>query len=285
MQKFNYHSHTYRCGHAELTMKDEDYIKEYIQMGFKKMAFTDHCPEKNKIDNRDDMRMSYSQKGEYLNSIKELKEKYADKIEIKSGFEVEYLPGEEENIRELKEDTDIIVLGQHFIYDNNKNLKPFFARDSFTDEELMRYAEYLKKAMELGIPDIVAHPDTYMIVRKKFGEVESRVANIICESAEKYNIPLEINLAQIFNNTYNIKQNGKRVLNNDPLEKQKERISNAPYPVKEFWEIASNYNIRVLYGIDAHFRGQILRYNELVELATEIIGKETIDKLNFIEDF
>lgn len=284
MQKFNYHSHTYRCGHAELTMKDEDYIKEYIQMGFKKMAFTDHCPEKNEIDKRDDMRMSYSQKDEYLNSIKALKEKYADKIEIKSGFEVEYLPGEEENIRELKEDTDIIVLGQHFIYDDNKNLKIFWSKDYCTDEEIMRYAEYLENAMKLGIPDIVAHPDTYMTGRKEFGEVESKVASIICKSAEKYNIPLEINLAQIFNNTYNRKQNGKRVLNDDPLEKQKERLSNIRYPIKEFWEIASNYNIRVLYGIDAHFRGQILRFNELVELATEIIGKETIDKLNFVSD-
>lgn len=26
MQKFNYHSHTYRCGHADLDMKDEEYV-------------------------------------------------------------------------------------------------------------------------------------------------------------------------------------------------------------------------------------------------------------------
>ena len=29
MQKFNYHSHTYRCGHADFNMEDEDYIKEF----------------------------------------------------------------------------------------------------------------------------------------------------------------------------------------------------------------------------------------------------------------
>ena len=81
MQKFNYHSHTYRCGHADLDMKDEEYIQEYIKMGFKKVAITDHCPEKNKIDKRDDMRMDYTQKDEYINSIKKLKEKYADKIQ------------------------------------------------------------------------------------------------------------------------------------------------------------------------------------------------------------
>ena len=123
MQNFNYHSHTYRCGHADLDMKDEEYIEEYIKMGFKKMAFTDHCPDKNEIDKEPNVRMKYSQKDEYLNKIKELKEKYAGKIEIQSGFEVEYLPGEEDNIRELKEDSDKIILGQHFIYDDNKQLK------------------------------------------------------------------------------------------------------------------------------------------------------------------
>ena len=54
MQEFNYHSHTYRCGHADLDLTDEEYVEAYIKMGFKRMAFTDHCPEKNKIDKRED---------------------------------------------------------------------------------------------------------------------------------------------------------------------------------------------------------------------------------------
>lgn len=279
MQKFNYHSHTYRCGHADLDMKDEDYIKEYIKMGFEKIAFTDHCPEKNEIDKRKDMRMKYSQKDEYLNSINVLKEKYKDKIQIESGFEVEYLPGEKNNLKELKEETDKIILGQHFIYDNDKKLKIFFGNNHFTDEELMRYAEYIKKSMEMNIPDIIAHPDTYMINRNDFGKIENKVANIICETAEKYNVPLEINLAQIFNGTYY----ENRKLNNDSLEEQKKKLYKVPYPNKEFWKVATKYNIKVLYGIDVHHRGQILRWNELIELANEIIGKETIKKLSFIE--
>ena len=125
MQNFNYHSHTYRCKHADLDFKDEEYIKDYIKIGLKKIVFTDHCPEKNEIDNRQNMRMSYETRKEYLSSIKALAEKYTDKIEIKVGYEVEYLPGEEENIKELKEETDKIILGQHFIYDDNKNLKIF----------------------------------------------------------------------------------------------------------------------------------------------------------------
>lgn len=279
MQNFNYHSHTYRCVHADLDYTDEEYILDYIKMGFKKVAITDHCPEKNEIDKRQHMRMKYCQKEEYLSSIKQLKEKYANQIEIESGYEVEYLPGEEENIRELKEETDKIVLGQHFIYDDNKQLK-IFGKILITDQELIRYAEYLDKAMELGIPDIIAHPDIYMLKRNGFGDIETRVAHMICKSAEKYNIPLEINLNNIFANTYY----ENRILNNEPIEKQRPKLVNVAYPCKDFWEIVSQYNIKVLYGLDAHHRTQISLWPTLLEFAKEILGEDLLNKLDFIQE-
>lgn len=279
MQTFNYHSHTYRCGHADLDMLDEDYVKEYLEKGFQQIAFTDHCPEKNEIDKVPKVRMPYSQKEEYLASIKKLKEKYAGQIEIKTGYEVEYLPGEEKNIQELKDETDILILGQHFIYKDKETLE-IVRTDDFTTEELLEYANYIEKAMELGIPDIVAHPDFFMRKRKNcFGEAEERVAHKICKAAQKYQIPLEINLNNIFNHTYYT--NDK--LNEDTIEEQKKKLKEVEYPCQHFWKIATQYDIKVLYGIDVHHRGQILRWNELVELAKEVLGKEIIEKLNFIE--
>ena len=88
MQKFNYHSHTYRCMHSDADMLDEDYIKDYIKMGFEEVAFTDHCPEKNIIDKRPRIRMLYDQRIEYLQSIQNLKEKYKDTVK----FEVKNFP-------------------------------------------------------------------------------------------------------------------------------------------------------------------------------------------------
>lgn len=280
MQKFNYHQHTYRCRHADIDMQDEDYIQEYIKMGFKKIAFTDHCPQKNKIDKRTHMRMDYLEKDEYLESIKNLKEKYADKIEIESGYEVEYLPGEEENLIELKKETDKIVLGQHFVYDDNNDLKITHGKENYSDEELIKYAEYIKKAIELNIPDIIAHPDLFMYVRNSFGEIESKATHIICKAAEKYGIPLEINLHDIFKNMYF----ENKELNNLPIQKQIPKLKNVSYPCKQFWDIASNYNIKVLYGMDIHRKGEILVFNELVQLANKILGNEIISKLNFIEN-
>lgn len=282
MQNFNYHQHTYRCRHADLDMEDEDYVKEYIKMGFEKIAFTDHCPEKNKIDKRTHMRMDYQEKDEYLDSIKRLKEKYADRIQIESGYEVEYLPGEEENLRELKEETDKIILGQHFVYDDNNNLKIImFSKEGekFADVELLKYAELIVKAIEFKIPDIIAHPDLFMYARNSFGEIEYKVSNMVCKAAEKYNIALEINLNDIFKNIYYRNKD----INNLSIKDQKEKLKNVVYPCREFWKIVSNYNIKVLYGIDVHHRGQISLFNELVQLANEIIGSKTINKLNFIK--
>ena len=280
MQKFNYHQHTYRCGHADLDLIDEEYVIDYIKIGFKNIAFTDHCPQKNKIDTRTGVRMEYDKRTEYLYSIKTLKEKYKDKIEIQTGYEAEYLPGEEENLKELKSEVDKIILGQHFVYNENKELV-VLGRDELSDEEVMRYAEYIEKAMENKIPNIIAHPDFYMQKRERFGKIERRAAEKICQAAEKYNIPLEINLNNIFQKTYW----ENKILNNNPIEEQRKKLTNVSYPCRGFWEIASKYNIKVLYGLDVHHRGHILLWNELIELAQEVIGKEIIEKLNFIEEF
>ncbi len=32
MQNFNYHTHTYRCGHAQKDMTDEDFVQLFIQI-------------------------------------------------------------------------------------------------------------------------------------------------------------------------------------------------------------------------------------------------------------
>lgn len=264
MQNFNYHTHTYRCKHADNNMSDEDYVLEFIKKGFKKIAFTDHAPEKEIIDTRKRMRMDYEEVYDYLESIKYLKEKYKNVIEIESGFEIEYLPGQEDNINELKGLVDKMVLGQHFIYGEHHGLK-IFRYQKFNEEDLLKYANYIKKAIELNIPDIIVHPDIYMLSSDTFGNVERKVAEIICESASKYNIPLEINLTEA--SMY--------------LSKLKDRID---YPCKEFWEVVSNYDIRVLYGVDAHYKEQIDNYEDSIDLVNKVIGEETIKKLKFIKN-
>ena len=264
MQNFNYHTHTYRCKHSQSNFTDEEYVQEHINLGFKTMAFTDHCPEKEVIDVRPRMRMDYSQKEEYLASINDLKERYKDLIKIKSGFEVEYLPGQEENLFELKNDADIIILGQHFIYDENQKELLIFRHHYFTDEELIKYADYIDKACELGIPDIIAHPDLFMI-KRAFGEIEEKVSRKILETAQKYNIPIEINFGQYISYKLGI-------------------VKKIDYPCKEFWKLATEYNVKVLYGLDAHWKAEFRDFEESRKLIKEAIGEEILSKLHFVDE-
>lgn len=279
MQEFHYHNHTYRCGHAD-QIEDEEYIKEYLKNGFKKVAFTEHCPEKDIIDKRENIRMSYDARDDYLASIKRLKEKYKNEIIIESGYEIEYLPGEEKNLFELKDEVDKIVLGQHFIYDDKGNLKILGSNTEYSEDDLKKYIEYIKEALKLGLPDIIVHPDIYMFGQKTFGNLEEKTAHQLCQIAELYNIPLEINLAKICNSTY---YKGKK-FNNDPIAIQRVRAKKAVYPCQEFWSIASEYNIEVLYGLDVHHLGQISLFPNLITIANEMIGEDTIKKLKFISN-
>ena len=52
---------------------------------------------------------------------KDLQEKYKGQIEIESGFEFEYSDRDLAHLQELKSKTDKMVLGQHFVIDDNGN--------------------------------------------------------------------------------------------------------------------------------------------------------------------
>ena len=244
MQNFNLHQHTYRCRHADLRMQDEDYVQEYIKIELKKIAFTDHCPEKEVIDKREHMRMSYDERLEYLEELKILKEKYKDKIEILSGYEIEFLPGQEDNLRELKEETDILLLGQHFIYGKDGKSLNILHDDEFDDDDIDMYATYIEKASELGLPDVIAHPDFFVISRKIWSKKNEDITRRICAAAEKNNIALEINLNDIFKKTiYDYK---KDEFYNYTEQEIEEKLKEVRYPNVEFWKIASEYKIKVL---------------------------------------
>lgn len=260
--KYNYHTHTYRCGHAEY-ISEEDMLLKYIYNGFDIVCFSDHAPLKNNIDYRKNMRMEYLEVNDYLNVINNLKIKYKDNIKIYSGFECEYLPCLYTEIINLKNNSDYILLGQHFIIDDNNNLK-IFRTDEFNDNDLYKYAYLIKEAISKGLCDVLVHPDIFMLSRNSFGKCEVEISNIICEVCSKYNIPIEINLGEIY---WYLK--GKR--------------NSISYPSKEFFNIASKYNIKVIYGIDAHFKEQIDMYDEEKVIADNIIGKDILDKLNIID--
>ncbi len=223
---YNYHSHTKRCGHA--IGEDEEYVIEAIKNGYKYMGFSDHAPYAN--DNSPKERMKKEELKSYIQSVKELQKKYKNEIEIRIGLECEYYEKQLDEILEYREMFDYIILGQH-----EPGLYEVGFYDANTDEDVIKYGNLIRKACEKGIPDIIAHPDLFMFSKPVWTKACEDATHMICQSASKYHIPLEVNLNGI--------RYGKRQIGNE---------YRYTYPYRKFWEIAQTYPIDVVYGLDAH---------------------------------
>ena len=149
----------------------------------RQFAFTDHAPEKTPVDLRPRIRMPYSQKDEYLASVRSLRERYADRLRILSGFEIEYSPGREEELFELKRESDLLILGQHYVLLEGEPY--YFRKTTCRDGGIVRkLADYVERAIGLGLPDIIAHPDHYLLHRTaEFTEADAETAHRICRAA------------------------------------------------------------------------------------------------------
>lgn len=279
-QDFCYHTHTKRCGHAE-DVSDEQYVIKAIKGGIKRLAFTDHVPTPTSdyIKTTRKVRMQMAEVKSYLDSIAYLKEKYKGQIDVESGFEFEYSDDLEQHLMYLKSITDKMILGQHFVVDKNGN-KHVFKDEMASDEMLDLYAEAIITAMDKGLPDIIAHPERFMISRESFGEKEEEISRLICKKAIETGIPLEINMGEPLDN---LKESN---MSTDELRKK------VAYPKREFWEIVAEESkkavqsgknpIKVVYGKDAHSSDRMSETKDY-ELVNKIIGTDILKQLYFVK--
>ena len=141
-------------------------------------------------------------------------------IEIKVGFEVEYLPMFIKRYADLLKNktVDYLILGQHF-GQYRIEIKPYY-------EDVLRYAYDVKEALESRIFSYLAHSDHFLLAVKKWDENCIKAARIIFETYEKMNPPLEINILGI--------------------------RYNKSYLSKEFFKLSKEYKVKYVLGIDAH---------------------------------
>lgn len=191
-QRFNIHTHTARCGHADGT--DVQYVNSAIEAGFQILGFSEHIPfEEIRIKGA---RMFMEQKDEYLLSIRKLQQQFKGKIEIKVGFEVEYLEDYLDYLKQVKEECDYLILGQHLKYVHSQN--EFYDYDCYcSDEDLFIYVEQIEAALQHDLVTYVAHPDYFMQGRRVFSKGCKEVAHRIAKASLEYDIPLE-NFGKLF---------------------------------------------------------------------------------------
>ena len=258
-QKFNIHTHTSRCGHAR--GHDEQYVLAAIEAGFNTLGFSDHIPYPNANDN--ESRMDDTQSQEYLDSINSLKEKYIKKIDVKVGFEVEYLPKYHDYYYDMRKKCDYLILGQHTKYLG-------YDFDCFcNDADLDSYCTQIEQGMATNLFTYLAHPDYFLLGRNNFNEQCIKAAHRIGQASIKYDVPLEINLN-------GFKYGKKKFKTLKHSDYQDYYI----YPFYDFWEIIKTYNCKVVYGFDAHAPLSLMDEYK-IDIANSIIGDLN---LNFIDE-
>ena len=217
----NYHTHTHYCDHAKGS--PEDCVLAAIEAGLSELGFSEHIPYIFPDGHESHFRMKRENLKKYVEDVKALKEKYADKIKIHLGLEVEYYPALFDKTMESVKGLGIeyILLGQHFLNDT-ETMHGCQPKDE--ENHIKTYTELVCEGMRRGVFTYLCHPD--MINFTGDGEIYDRYARMICETAKECGVPLEFNLLG-----YSTGRN---------------------YPQKRFFEMAAKVGNEVTIGIDAH---------------------------------
>jgi len=220
----NYHTHTFRCGHAE--GHEREYAARAAEAGLSTLGFADHTPYDffDAGSRNRPMRMTPEELPEYADSVRRLKEEYAGRMEIRLGLEAEYYPRCFPRLLELVrgEGVEYLLLGQHFL---NNEVDGAYAGMPTTDEKALdAYVSQSVEAMETGLFTYFAHPDLFRFTGDD-GTYEKAMARL-CRAARETETPLEINLLGL--------REGRH------------------YPDMRFWRIAAREGCRAVLGSDAH---------------------------------
>lgn len=227
----NYHTHTFRCNHAQGDIID--YAKSASRKGFVLLGMTDHTalPDDRWLD----MRMAYTELPDYVQAIEWARDQYP-KLTILKGMECEWTKEyhnffAEELLGEYE--FDYLILGSHFFPYQGNYLSSHTQVGN--PKKLVAYTNHLIDSMKSKLFTFVAHPDLFGLTYLNWDENTIAASRDILKAAEELQIPLEIN------------GNGLAT-----------RIINTPqgvrtgYPWLNFWKLATEYKITAIVNSDAH---------------------------------
>ncbi|MBN2824230.1 MAG: histidinol-phosphatase HisJ family protein, partial [Campylobacterales bacterium] len=124
--RIDLHNHTTLCNHATGTI--DEYIQRAIALGVQIYGFSEHAP----LEIDPHYRLAFEQMSRYEADILNAKATYQDKIDIRLGYEVDFLPNYlDERIFNAK--VDYLIGSVHFLdnwgFDNPEFIKEYQSRD------------------------------------------------------------------------------------------------------------------------------------------------------------
>lgn len=258
--KASYHTHTSRCHHAEGT--DEEYVKAAIAAGTKVLGFSDHAPMNYKNGYVSYYKMLPEELAQYCSSVLSLREKYADKIEIRLGLETEYYPTLWEESLKLWQSYPIeyLILGQHFVGEETDEPRDPSPTASEDKARVIQYVDRVITAIGTGRITYVAHPDLINYTGADEDFFREELSRLIRE-AKRLEIPLEYNL---------LGMSGRR-----------------SYPKNIFWEEVSRIGAKAVIGCDSHTPNRVLAKKEIerAERYLDSLHIEVLDEIKLRKPF
>ena len=220
----NYHTHTWRCGHA--AGSEIKYVENAVAGGLRVLGFSDHATywDSDSGPRVHTLRMAPEELPDYAETVRALAERYRGRIGLRLGVEAEYYPHFfPALLRRLRDHgVEYMILGQHFLGDERD--EPYCGRATEDAQILERYVAQSIEGLQTGLYSYFAHPDLVRFVGD--AELYARQMRRLCEAAKAAEVPLEINLLGL--------REGRN------------------YPDERFWAIAGAVGNAVVLGCDAH---------------------------------
>lgn len=235
----DYHMHTPRCNHAIGIV--DDYAEAALLLGLKEIGMSDHSPMPDAFD---EWRMDVSELSSYIDEVKETKQRFTGRLDVKLGLEADYFPGTEAYVQELLQahPWDYVIGSVHYLgelsdrwgFDNPDDLSEWEVRE--VEDAYCEYFEMVAASARSGLFDIIGHPDLI----KKFGHRPALDSQRVAEAEEamlqavkEADVALEISSAG--------------------LRKPVAEV----YPHARIIARAAEINIPISFGSDAHAPGEV----------------------------
>ncbi len=155
----DYHLHGNFSGHG--TGNLAEYVEAAVAKGFTEIGFSDHLPKV--VDPDPYHAMLEKDLPRYVERVLALREANRGRIAIKLGIEADYFEGHEAETKRLLDSQpfDYVLGALHFLGDWHFTSKAGIERFSSEDpvESFPKYFEQLKRMIETGLFDVLAHPD------------------------------------------------------------------------------------------------------------------------------
>lgn len=232
MQKNIFHIHDHCCHHSQNTLNK--IIHYSLIHGYKKLYFTEHC-----YCNVDCVLQTRRPTITEIKNLKSLiafyNKKYANKLHIYFGYEIEFNKQNQWYYEQLIRDpyADFLIFGNHFYGDIFKMHYPLPLVMNCTKSinRLLEYKTNQIAGMKSGLFSWIAHPDIFLNSYQKWDKNAIELSLSIIQCAYKYNLILGFNVN--FPSPFNSKNKWH-------------------YPVKQFWNLVSKTNVKVLIESDSH---------------------------------